>query len=314
MLNPEATQRIDDRVDDCSWRTNSAGFANALRSERVVRTQSDDSARCVIGQICGRRHEVVEEVGSNWLACRRLVHHALEQRLSDTLGDSAVHLPLGQERVDHRATIVDDDHVANGDTTGLAIDLDHAAVRPRRIGEVRRLVEETLLQRAGLQFGRQRQGLERRPRYVRPADLLTRRAAHVECIVRHFQVELTCLQQVGGDLFCPRQHSGRRDLHGRTAGGHPTRPHCADALQHGCCVTHAHLDAVERDAQLVRGDLRERGLVALPVRRGSSEDDRRTVGLNAHLRRLPRSQMAKAFQRTIRPKACDLQPARQPNT
>ena len=46
-----------------------------------------------VGQVGGRRHEVVEQVGGERLARPGSYDHLLEERLGDALGDAAVHLP-----------------------------------------------------------------------------------------------------------------------------------------------------------------------------------------------------------------------------
>ncbi len=58
-------------------------------------------------QLGRRDHEVVGEVGGPGLAVVVVVAHLLEQRLGDALGDAAVHLALGEQRVDDRAGVVD---------------------------------------------------------------------------------------------------------------------------------------------------------------------------------------------------------------
>ena len=55
-----------------------------------------------------------------------VIDDVFEQCLAGALGDPALNLALRQQRIDHRAAIVDDGVAVEFDRTGLGVDLDLA--------------------------------------------------------------------------------------------------------------------------------------------------------------------------------------------
>ena len=74
----------------------------------------------VVGQVRGDRVAVV------------VVAHLLEQRLGGALGDAAVALPVGEQRVEDAAGVVDGDVAHQLDAPGLGVDVDHRHVGAER--------------------------------------------------------------------------------------------------------------------------------------------------------------------------------------
>src|SRR5436305_875671 len=67
-----------------------------------------------------------------------VVDAILEQRMADVLADAAMDLTLEQQRIDHRAKIVDHDEAEDARRAGIGLDLDLADMAA--IGEGRGLV------------------------------------------------------------------------------------------------------------------------------------------------------------------------------
>ena len=80
------------------------------------------------------RHVVVVEVRGQELPVL-VVDEVLVERGADRVHGRAVHLPLDDLRVDPRAAVVDGGVVDDLDDARLPVDLDHAGVDLRRVGE-----------------------------------------------------------------------------------------------------------------------------------------------------------------------------------
>ena len=94
----------------------------------------------------GRRgHEVRDEVRRLQVALV-VVHALLVQRRGDALRDPAVHLAVDDQRVDHRADVVDRDVADEPRVAGLGVDLDDRRVRAAGPREVRRVVRRRRLE------------------------------------------------------------------------------------------------------------------------------------------------------------------------
>ena len=58
----------------------------------------------------------------------------LEQDLRDALGKAAVDLTGGEQRIDHGATVIDGDEIADPDAARLSVDLDDGDMTAERKG------------------------------------------------------------------------------------------------------------------------------------------------------------------------------------
>ena len=85
----------------------------------------------------GRRQEIGERGGED--IAGRVVDDLLEQGVGDALGDAAMHLAVGDHRVDQEAGVLDRDEALDPHAAGLDIDLDHRRVAGVGIG-ARRVV------------------------------------------------------------------------------------------------------------------------------------------------------------------------------
>ena len=83
------------------------------------------------GQLGGRDDRVVGEGGGQRVAVG-VVEHLLQQRLRRALGDPAVPLALGEQRVEHRPGVVDGDQPDQLRLAGLGVHLDHRHVGAER--------------------------------------------------------------------------------------------------------------------------------------------------------------------------------------
>ena len=192
-----------------------------------------------------------------------------------------MHHPVHDHGIDHAAQIVHGEIAEHLHLPGVAEHFHHADVRPEREDEVPRIEEADRLQ-PRLQVLRHVVREVRHERDVAEGFEAPRRSLHRELPVFVDDVGLVGLEQVGGDLLrllldLLRAHvEGRRPHRGAAApvASHPER-HLARIAVHD-------LDVLDGKLQLVRGDLRERGLVALTVAVRSGEHGHLPRGVHPH--------------------------------
>src|SRR2546428_3482076 len=119
-------QSIVDRVHQRRGRADRSGFTATFGAERVVRARRDLRRHLEGRQMRGPRHRVVHVAAGQKLAAILVVNAALEQRLADTLGEPAVHLPFDDHRVDDVAEIVAGEEIDHLDGPGVRFDLEFA--------------------------------------------------------------------------------------------------------------------------------------------------------------------------------------------
>ena len=212
----------------------------------------------------------------------------LDHRLADALGDAALHLAFGQQRIDQPAVIVDRSVVQQAHRTGLGIDLDlgdmAAAREGEDIGHVHHMHSETschAVRQIGRIVGASRQG-----RQGDGAPLFPGAAAHRETSVGERQLFLRGLQKMG----CQAARLGERRVDrlddGRAAHMHGARAAMPCPAFDGARVGLHVADCLHRHAQPVGGDLGVGGLVSLAVGLGADRDRHRAIAFEAHLRAL----------------------------
>src|SRR6185437_5462262 len=135
---------VGNGVDNGRRSRDRARFAAALDAERIGWTDRLDRLDLVRGQVVGARHAIVHEARRQELAVAVIVR-AFEERLTDALGDAAVHLAFDDHRIDELAEVVDRGPTLDGYDAGLRIDLDLADVYARREGPVGRVPERAFL-------------------------------------------------------------------------------------------------------------------------------------------------------------------------
>ena len=108
---PRCDERVDHRVLHRRRRADGAGLADALGAERVERGRRLHRHQLEGGQLGGGDDPVVGEVGGERVAVV-VVDELLDERLRDALGDAAVALALGEQRVEDAAGVVDGDEAA----------------------------------------------------------------------------------------------------------------------------------------------------------------------------------------------------------
>ena len=83
------------------------------------------------GELRGRRNAVVGEVRSQQVAVI-VVAHLFEECLRDAGRDASVLLAFDEQRIEHRAAVVDGHMTQQPDGAGIGVDLDHRDVRAER--------------------------------------------------------------------------------------------------------------------------------------------------------------------------------------
>ena len=131
-------QGVDDRVLHGRRGADRAGLADALGPELVDGVGRLHRHQLEAGQLGGRDHGVVGQVRGDRVAVG-VVAHLLEEGLGRSLGQAAVTLALGEQRVEDGAGVVDGDQPAQVDPPGLGVDLDHRHVGAEREGRPGRL-------------------------------------------------------------------------------------------------------------------------------------------------------------------------------
>ena len=92
MTDAVRLECVDDGVRQRRRRTDRAGLAAALHAERIVRAQGGVGGQRKGGQVVGPRHRIVVVGAGQQLAARIVVDAALEQSLTDALGEPAMDL------------------------------------------------------------------------------------------------------------------------------------------------------------------------------------------------------------------------------
>ncbi len=238
-------------------------------------------------QIGGRGHEVVHERASQQLSFG-VIGHLLEQRAAHALRHAAVNLTLDDRRIDDLAAVVRDDVPEQPNVAGARIDLHLRNVDGARVGDGRHVVV-----RAGLEVGRRHaRPRERRDRGLddlAEVDGRAGRPADEDLAVLDLDVVGCGLEQLrrGRDELAAYLSCRIRDrVAGRHAAAAGERAHTE---RHGGRVAAGDGDPLERHAERVGGDLRKRGLVALPGVHGARGHLHAAGEIELHVRALERT-------------------------
>ena len=187
-----------------------------------------------------------------------------QERLADALGQTAMHLAFDDHGVHDLAEVVHGHELVDAHHAGFGIHFHFADVGAGRVGEVRRIVERFF----------RKPGLQLLQRIVRRHIGGERHLGEGERLVGIHHAERAILER---DLIFLRFQHVRRDflafgddlvarLHQRgTAHRERARTVGAEGVVRPAGVAVQHRHVLERHAELVRDDLRERGFVALAV-------------------------------------------------
>ena len=200
-----------------------------------------------------------------------IVDAAFEQRLSDPLRKTAMNLPFDDHRIDDVAEVVYCGPAIDRRMPRSRIDLDLANVGARGEREVGRIVERVLVE-SGFELVERIVVRDiRGQRDARERDVLVG-AGDAELAVLELDVVLARFEQVRGDLLALGDHlvDGFHDR--GAADGERTAAVRAHPEQHLRRVAVLDVDIGHRNAKTIGGDLRERRLVALPMRMRAGED------------------------------------------
>ncbi len=214
----------------------------------------------------GRRQIVRERRGQDIAGL--VVDDFFQERVSDALGDTAVDLPVDDQRIDQPSGVFGHQKLFDDDAPGLDIHLDHGDVAGIGKGS-RRIIGRTLddarrdlaLEAMNLMIGGARQRLER-DRTIgagNPRDI----GFEHDVVGRRLEQETCHLHELGPHLVRCQQRSATGDDQRPAGEGAP-------AVRRAIGIAVHDLDAVRRGAELVGDDLRQRGAQALAVR-GSSD-------------------------------------------
>ena len=237
-------------------------------------------------------HGVVRQLARDELAVL-VVHGFLEQRLGDALRDAAMDLTAAQQRIDDGAAVVHGHEALDLDGPRVLVHLDHRDVRAEGIGQV-----------AGLEAAggvQARLDVRGRGAGTLPAPVVGRehhlRQRHLAFLVRGHDD----LGVFVAHAFRPRIEQARADLldlvlqllqrHAQrgASGGHVAAAVGAVAVRCHVRIGVNHAHVLHLHAQLIRRDLREGRLAALPVGRGPGEHRHHARGLDLHGRGFPES-------------------------
>src|SRR5579859_75225 len=263
--------RVEHGVDERGGPADRGAFADALGADRVVRARRDHLAvQFEAGRLPRGRQQVVHVVRADAVAVR-VERDELHVRHRVRLGQAPHDLPFDDHRVDPYTTVVDGDHVEHVPDAGLRVDLNRDEVDGERPGQVRRVVVRGVLQ-AGLHAVRH--VAVRGQRALLDGHAAVGRAAHVEPAELPLDVFLGHLEQVssqlarlGADLAGHHRHRRARD---RGTAGRVG----AHAERRGVGVALLDDHVLGGQAQLLRDDLRPRGLVALALAPRAGPQDR----------------------------------------
>ena len=268
MPDAEVRQRVHDRVLHGRGRADGARFPDALGPERVIAGRRLHVGQLEAGDLGRGQEGIVREAGGQRVAVG-VVDDLLEERLRRSLGDAAVPLALREQRVDDGARVVDGHHPPQHRLAGLGVHVHDGHVRPERErragGAEHRPDEQPLMFRQ----------LGQRHRRVRIAGHGERAAPGVEDQVGRVGFQLVGRPLPGHVDELPRGLLDRRAALLQAAGAAG-----AAALGDQVGVAPFQRDLVDRDAELVAGEHRPHGGVALAVRRRPGQDGGAAVGVD----------------------------------
>ena len=226
------------------------------------------------------RHAVVHQRAGERLA-GIVDHELLPQRLADALHDGAMGLAVDDERIDAAADVVHAGIAREREPAAVGVDLDfadRAAVREYRI--VHFVVGDDGKPAGEIVGQREFRDLLRQFEEIEAAVGLARGKAPV--------VELDVLgrgaERERGDALAFGDEIGRGNREHGGGMAHGTAGMRAAAGAHHVGVAHDDADALERDLQQIRHDLREARLMALPGRLGADDDVDAALGLDGDAR------------------------------
>ena len=213
--------------------------------------------------VCGRRHVIGERGGEDRAVL--VVDDLLQQRVADALRDAAMHLAVGDHRVDDLAGVLRHQEFLDDDAPGLDVHLDDRDVAG--VGERAGRIVVAGLADAGIDLAleamRLRISLARHFRNRHRAI----GAGNFRLAVLQHDVGLGRFQHGAGDLDQLGAHFARGDQRGAAGNHQRTAGERAPAVRRAVGIAMHDPDHVGRDAELVGDDLRQRGAQALSVRR-----------------------------------------------
>ena len=131
---PKVGHGVDDRVLHRRRRPDRARLADALGAQLVERGGRLHRHAFEGRQLGGRDDAVVGEVGGQRVALG-VVDEALQQGLRRPLRQTAMHLAVGQQRVEDHAGVVDGHQSEEADGARLGVDLHHRHMGAEREGD-----------------------------------------------------------------------------------------------------------------------------------------------------------------------------------
>src|SRR6478672_6940301 len=155
-------ERIDDGVADRGRRADRTAFTAALDAERIAWRWGFDKGGMKRRQVGGARDTVIHEACGQKLAGVSVVDDMLPERLSDALGEAAMHLAFDNHRIDDHATIVDSVEVTKPHGSRVRVDNNDREVHCLRIvgvgwvvefGDLEARIERTISRKRGAVIG-----------------------------------------------------------------------------------------------------------------------------------------------------------------
>ena len=147
MPHTKGSERVHHGIRKTRRASDGARLAHALHTQRIHGRGSHGSIGFDPGHVAGAGNGVVGQLAGDELALV-VVNSLLKQRLAHGLHDSAVNLPIDEERINHIAAIVHGDILLHADIAGIGIDFNDAQVRAEGKCEVRGLKK-----RGGIEAG-----------------------------------------------------------------------------------------------------------------------------------------------------------------
>src|SRR5262245_3700806 len=139
-------ERVNDRVDDGSRRTDRAEFAAAFHPKRLVGARRAQCLDVHRRNVVGARHTIIHERSGQKLTGYFIIDARFTECLTDTLDESTMDLPLDDHWIDHRADVIDRNIVDERYRTCVRVDFDLGDMGTARECEVYRIIERLFLE------------------------------------------------------------------------------------------------------------------------------------------------------------------------
>src|SRR5579885_2581235 len=132
-------QGVNDGISDGLRCADGGRFSHAFSPNGMVRRWRDGTIRLPLWRLHRGGDEIILEVAAVNVSFLVVIELLIERR-SQTLRQTTMDLSLNDHRIDNRSAVIDGEEATNMHLSRATINVNHADVAAKRIGEVGRIV------------------------------------------------------------------------------------------------------------------------------------------------------------------------------